>query len=55
MEYFVWLAGNPEADKVIPESGVCRKLRWFRAGTGKRGGVRVIDSTAEGESIAQKL
>jgi hypothetical protein len=26
----------------IPESGGCRKVRWSRAGTGKRGGVRVI-------------
>jgi len=38
----VWLAGNPEAGDVIPESGGCRKVRWSRAGTGKRGGVRII-------------
>lgn len=42
MEFFVWLAANPEAGDVIPESGGCRKVRWSRAGTGKRGGVRVI-------------
>ena len=41
LEFFVWLAGNPEAGDVIPESGGCRKVRWSRAGTGKRGGVRV--------------
>ena len=41
-EFFVWLASNPEAGDVIPESGGCRKVRWSRAGTGKRGGVRVI-------------
>ena len=27
---------------MVPGSGGCRKLRWSRAGTGKRGGVRVI-------------
>jgi len=42
MEFFVWLANNPEVGDVIPESGGCRKVRWSRAGTGKRGGVRVI-------------
>ena len=42
LEFFVWLAGNPEVGDVIPESGGCRKVRWSRAGTGKRGGVRVI-------------
>ena len=35
-------ASNPDAGDVIPGSGGCRKLRWSRAGTGKRGGVRVI-------------
>lgn len=40
--FFTWLAVNPEAGAVIRESGGCRKVRWFRAGTGKRGGVRVI-------------
>ncbi len=42
LEFFIWLAGNPEAGDVIPDSGGCRKVRWSRAGTGKRGGVRVI-------------
>lgn len=42
LEFMVWLAGNPEAGHVIPGSGGCRKVRWSRAGTGKRGGVRVI-------------
>jgi hypothetical protein len=42
LEFFVWLAGNPDAGDVIPDSGGCRKVRWSRAGTGKRGGVRVI-------------
>ena len=26
----------------MPGSGGCRKIRWARAGAGKRGGVRVI-------------
>jgi hypothetical protein len=40
--FFKWLANHPEAGDVIPGSGGCRKVRWARAGTGKRGGVRVI-------------
>jgi len=28
MEFFVWLAANPEAGDVIPESGGCRKVRF---------------------------
>jgi hypothetical protein len=42
LEFLSWLARNPDAGDVIPESGGCRKVRWSRAGTGKRGGVRVI-------------
>ena len=30
------------AGDVIAGSGGCRKVRWSRAGVGKRGGVRVI-------------
>ena len=35
---------NPEAGKVIPETGGFRKVRWpdQRRGKGKRGGLRVI-------------
>lgn len=33
---------NPESGKVIPGSGGVRKLRWGLAGTGKRGGLRII-------------
>lgn len=36
------LVRDPEAGSVIPGSGGVRKLRWGRAGLGKRGGVRVI-------------
>ena len=42
LEFLAWLAANPDAGDVIPESGGCRKVRWSRAGTGKRGGVRVV-------------
>jgi hypothetical protein len=37
-----FIAANPEAGDVIPDSGGIRKVRWSRRGTGKRGGVRVI-------------
>ena len=51
LAFFAWLAANPEAGDVIPGSGGCRKVRWSRPGTGKRGGVRVIYFTrlASGE------
>ena len=38
----VWLAGDPLAGDVIAGSGGLRKVRWSRAGVGKRGGARVI-------------
>ncbi len=37
-----WLLANPDSGDLIPRSGGLRKLRWGRAGQGKRGGVRVI-------------
>lgn len=37
-----FIAANPEVGDVVPESGGLRKIRWGRAGRGKRGGVRVI-------------
>jgi len=40
--FCAWLATNPEVGKVIPKSGGCRKIRWSIAGTGKRGGTRII-------------
>ncbi len=33
---------NPESGRLVPGSGGVRKLRWKRAGMGKRGGLRVI-------------
>ncbi|SHK13796.1 mRNA-degrading endonuclease RelE, toxin component of the RelBE toxin-antitoxin system [Marinobacter antarcticus] len=49
--FFAWLAANPEIGDAIPGSGGCRKVRWSVAGSGKRGGVRVIYFTrlANGE------
>ena len=49
--FCTWIAGNPDAGDVIPGSGGCRKVRWSRAGMGKRGGVRIIYFTklANGE------
>jgi hypothetical protein len=42
-EAFVqFIARNPEAGDVIPETGGVRKVRWSMQGRGKRGGARVI-------------
>jgi mRNA-degrading endonuclease RelE of RelBE toxin-antitoxin system len=42
-EAFVdFIARNPEAGDVIPETGGVRKVRWGVQGRGKRGGARVI-------------
>ena len=42
LEFIDWIAANPLAGDVIPGAGGARKVRWGRAGAGKRGGVRVI-------------
>ena len=41
-EFCAWLAVNPQAGDVIPQSAGCRKVRWTVGGRGKRSGVRVI-------------
>ncbi len=42
-EAFVdYIARNPAAGDLIPETGGVRKVRWGRQGSGKRGGTRVI-------------
>lgn len=41
-EFCAWIAANPEAGDVVPGTGGVRKVRWSRAGRGKRGGVRVV-------------
>lgn len=40
--FVIYIASHPEAGDVIPDMGGVRKLRWTRAGIGKRGGTRVI-------------
>jgi hypothetical protein len=42
LEFFSWIAREPEAGSVIKGSGGCRKVRWARQGMGKQGGARVI-------------
>ena len=48
-----WIAGNPLAGDVIAGTDGLRKVRWGRAGMGKRGGARVIYFTrlAHGEVV----
>lgn len=41
-EFISFIAANPESGDVIRGTGGCRKVRWSRSGTGKRGGARVI-------------
>lgn len=41
-EFINWIAANPEAGDVIQHTGGLRKVRWTRAGMGKRGGARVV-------------
>jgi hypothetical protein len=41
-DFIEFIARNPEAGDIIPDTGGVRKVRWARAGSGKRGGVRVI-------------
>jgi hypothetical protein len=40
--FVTYIASHPEAGDVIPDTGGVRKVRWTRAGSGKRGGTRVI-------------
>lgn len=41
-DFVDYMAANPDAGDVIPDTGGLRKVRWGRQGHGKRGGVRVI-------------
>lgn len=41
-ELIDYVARNPESGDLIPGTGGVRKLRWSRAGIGKRGGARVV-------------
>ena len=42
VEFIDWISVNPMAGDVIPGTTGLRKVRWQRAGMGKRGGARVI-------------
>jgi hypothetical protein len=42
LELVAFVAANPRAGDLIPETGGVRKLRWALSGRGKRGGARVI-------------
>jgi hypothetical protein len=42
LDFVSWIAANAEAGDVIKGTGGLRKVRWTRAGIGKRGGARVI-------------
>jgi len=42
LEFIDWIAANPLAGDVIPGADGARKVRWGRAGSGKRSGVRVV-------------
>lgn len=37
-----YLSKNAKSGDVVPGTGGVRKLRWSRAGMGKRGGVRIL-------------
>ena len=55
--FAAYVAEQPTAGDVVPDSGGIRKVRWSRAGSGKSGGVRVIyfTRTAEGEVVLLTL
>ena len=41
-QLIAYVGTHPSHGDVVPDSGGVRKLRWSRAGMGKRGGARVI-------------
>lgn len=55
--FAAYIADNPDAGDVIPDSGGLRKVRWRRAASGKSSGVRVIyyTRTTAGELILLTL
>jgi hypothetical protein len=52
-EFVDFISENPTAGDVIPNTQSLRKVRWSRAGIGKRGGVRVVyfQRLANGEVV----
>lgn len=51
IEFCAWIAVNAMAGDVVAGSGGCRKVRWSRAGMGKRGGARVIYYNQLGDGV----
>jgi hypothetical protein len=41
-DFVAFIAANPEAGEIIPQTGGVRKVRWALPGKGKSGGARVI-------------
>lgn len=52
-DFVAFIAAHPAAGDVIPGTSALRKVRWARAGMGKRGGARTIYfvRTAQGEVV----
>jgi hypothetical protein len=46
-----FIAQHPDAGDVIPGADGARKVRWQRAGTGKRAGARVIYFHLVGDEV----
>lgn len=55
--FAAYIAACPTVGDVVPGSGGIRKVRWFRSGSGKSGGMRVIyfTSTLAGEIVLLTL
>jgi hypothetical protein len=55
--FAAFIAENPQAGDVVPQSGGIRKVRWTRSGVGKSGGVRVVYFTysAQGQLVLLTL
>ena len=55
--FAAFIAQNPDAGDVVPQSGGIRKVRCGRSGSGKSGGVRVIyfSRTAAGQLVLLTL
>ena len=52
LEFISWIAANLLEGDVIPGADGARKVRWAVAGSGKRGGVRIIYlNLAEDETV----
>ncbi len=49
-EFITWIAANPYSGAAISGAGGCRKVRWSRAGQGKRGGARIIYFVVENDT-----